>query len=64
MRCKACNNKLKEHEINWRKSLKIFEDLCIYCRYEVYKLDLQNQIADLPDEQFVEFIFSDEFTDG
>lgn len=32
MRCKACDNKLAEHEMYIREETGDFEDLCVTCR--------------------------------
>lgn len=36
MRCRACDNLMKENEIKWREDIKEHEDLCLKCRQAVY----------------------------
>ena len=32
MRCKSCNNELKDHESHWKADIGEFECMCVKCR--------------------------------
>jgi hypothetical protein len=57
MRCKACNNILKEKEIVWIPELNIHEELCSSCRQALYdaETDALGDILDIYPDDPVEY---------
>lgn len=63
MRCKACNSKLKEHEIIWRADRHEFEELCLVCRNVVFSTNSETSLKEVPMDLINLFHIEDTYDD-